>query len=88
MEGTLSESRPELAESAPRIKEIVVKPEKVKEVIGKSGKTIKALTEEFGVSIDIKDTGEIRIAAPDMEALEGAEKAIMDITADAEVGKT
>jgi len=84
---TLSNSRDELADTAPRIKEITIKPEKVKEVIGKAGKTIKALTEEHGVSIDIKDTGEIRIAAPDLDALESAEKAILDLTAEAEVGK-
>jgi len=87
MSETLSNSRDELADTAPRIKEITIKPEKVKEVIGKSGKTIKGLIEKYGVSIDIKDTGEVRIAAPDAVALENAEKAILDLTAEAEIGK-
>ena len=83
----LSESRQQMSDFAPRIITISIDPSKIRDVIGKGGATIRAITEETGASIDITDDGVIKIASVDKQAgLEAREK-IEEITADVEVGK-
>ncbi|HEY4732635.1 MAG TPA: polyribonucleotide nucleotidyltransferase [Gammaproteobacteria bacterium] len=80
--------RGEISEFAPRIITIRINPEKIRDVIGKGGATIRALTEETGASIDITDDGVIKIASVDYAAGQEARRRIEQITADVEVGMT
>ena len=64
-----------------------INPEKIRDVIGKGGAVIRALTEETGTTIDIEDDGTITIASVDAEGGEAAKKRIEEITAEVEVGK-
>ncbi len=83
-----AESAPhEMSQYAPRIITMKINPEKIRDVIGKGGATIRALTEETGTQIDIDDTGTIKIACTSTEAGELAKKRIEDITAEVEVGR-
>ncbi len=82
----ISEARPELNESAPTFKTIKIDADKIRDVIGKGGATVRALTEETGTEVDISDDGTIRIYAPDGKALKACEDRIIGITAEAEVG--
>jgi len=82
----LPSSREQISDYAPRIETIRIHPDKIRDVIGKGGVTIRAITEETGASIDIEDDGTIKIAAVDKTALEAARKRIEQITADVEVG--
>lgn len=79
--------RTELSSFAPRILTMKINPEKIRDVIGKGGAVIRALTEETGATIDIQDDGTISIACVNSEAGEMAKKRIEAITADVEVGK-
>ncbi|MCK5523211.1 MAG: polyribonucleotide nucleotidyltransferase [Thiomargarita sp.] len=83
----LATPRPEMSKYAPRIITFQIKPEKIREVIGKGGSTIRTITEETGVSIDINDDGVIKIASVDLIAGQEARRQIEMITADVEVGK-
>ena len=82
----LAQSRDHISDYAPRIETIRIHPDKIRDVIGKGGVTIRAITEETGASIDIEDDGTIKIAAVDKSALEAARKRIEQITADVQVG--
>jgi polyribonucleotide nucleotidyltransferase len=64
-----------------------INPEKIRDVIGKGGAVIRALTEETGTTIDIKDDGTVTIASVNADACNAARKRIEDITADVEVGR-
>jgi polyribonucleotide nucleotidyltransferase len=64
-----------------------INPEKIRDVIGKGGSTIRALTEETGCTIDIEDDGTVKIASADGAAAQEARRRIEEITADVEVGK-
>ncbi len=86
MNEELNKPRTEMSEHAPRIVTMTIDPEKIRDVIGKGGATIRALTEETGASIDITDDGVIKIAAVDNKAREAAEERIKAITQDIEVG--
>lgn len=77
----------ELSVWAPRLLTIKINPEKIRDVIGKGGATIRGLCEETGCRIDIEDDGTVTIASNDTERAEFAKKRIEDITADVEVGK-
>ena len=77
----------ELSVWAPRLLIIKINPEKIRDVIGKGGATIRGLCEETGCQIDIEDDGTVTIASNDTERAEFAKKRIEDITADVEVGK-
>jgi polyribonucleotide nucleotidyltransferase len=79
--------RSEMSEHAPRIIEIKIHPEKIRDVIGKGGSTIRAMTEETGATIDIGDDGLVKIFSVDKSAGEEAKRRIRLITADVEVGK-
>lgn len=87
MNEVISTPRGEMSEFAPRITTIKIHPDKIRDVIGKGGATIRAITEETGATIDIDDDGTIKIAAVDKSAGEAARKRIEQITADIEVGK-
>ena len=78
--------RAEMSEHAPRIIEFKIHPEKIRDVIGKGGATIRSITEETGATIDINDDGMVKIFSVDKGAGEEAKKRIELITADVEVG--
>lgn len=88
MEKVLLKPREEISEYAPRIESIQIKPDKVREVIGAGGKTIKEIIAETGVKIDIEDSGRINIASSDPEASQKAIDMIEAICAEPEAGKT
>ncbi|HEY6194793.1 MAG TPA: polyribonucleotide nucleotidyltransferase [Candidatus Eisenbacteria bacterium] len=88
MKDCLAAPRGEMSPFAPRITIIHIHPDKIREVIGPGGKIIKKITEETGCQIDIEDTGEIRIAAVNMEGSKRAEEIIRNITEDPEIGRT
>ena len=79
--------RAEYSEYAPRIITLMVKPEKIKDVIGPGGKMIKSIVMETGAKIDIDDTGKVSIASPDEEAAQRAVEIIKDITREPELDK-
>ena len=87
MKGSVSGHREEMSEFAPRLHTLKINPEKIRDVIGKGGAVIRAITEETGTQIEIQDDGTITIAATSGEAAEAAKKRIADITAEVEVGK-
>lgn len=87
MAEVITQSRGELSEHAPRFITFRINPEKIRDVIGKGGVTIRAITEETGTTIDIADDGTIKIASVDKEAGDEARKRIEQITADVEVGQ-
>ena len=87
MNKVIQSSRDEVSENAPRFVTIQVKADKVRDVIGKGGATIRSLTEETGAVIDIDDTGMIKISAVDKDAVELAKAKIEQLTADVEVDK-
>jgi len=83
----ITQSRQELSEHAPRFTTLRINPEKIRDVIGKGGVTIRAITEETGTTIDIADDGTIKIASVNKEAGDEARRRIEQITADVEVGQ-
>jgi len=87
MAKVISAPREDISEYAPRIITIKIDPEKIRDVIGKGGSTIRAITEETGATIDITDDGTIKIASVDKTAGDAARLRIEEITADVEVGK-
>jgi polyribonucleotide nucleotidyltransferase len=87
MQSAMGGARQELSSFAPRIITIKINPEKIRDVIGKGGAVIRALTEETGTTIDITDDGTVNIACLSVEAGEAARARIEAITADVEVGK-
>jgi len=87
MNQNIAEPRKEMSLYAPRILNLRIPSEKIKDLIGKGGMTIRALTEETGTVIDISDDGEVRVAAADMNACEEARRRIELLTADIEIGR-
>ena len=87
MNEAISAPREEMSEYAPRFTVLKINPDKIRDVIGKGGATIRTLTEETGTTIDIDDEGVVRIASVDKAAGDDAKKRIEEITADVEVGK-
>jgi polyribonucleotide nucleotidyltransferase len=87
MAEVITQPRAELSEHAPRYTTLRINPEKIRDVIGKGGVTIRAITEETGTTIDINDDGVIKIAAVDKAAGDEARRRIEQITADVEVGQ-
>ena len=88
MNAVISTPRKEMSEYAPRFTVLKIHPDKIRDVIGKGGATIRALTEETGTTIDIDDEGVVRIASVDKADGDAAKRRIEQITADVEVGKT
>ncbi|OIR09551.1 polyribonucleotide nucleotidyltransferase [mine drainage metagenome] len=87
MKQAMPSVRPEVSDFAPRMIKMKINPEKIRDVIGKGGAVIRALTEETGTTIDIDDEGNITIACVSGDAGELAKKRIEDIVAEVEVGK-
>ncbi|MEP6939618.1 MAG: polyribonucleotide nucleotidyltransferase [Rudaea sp.] len=87
MAKVLSTSRTEMSEFAPRLMTMKIHPDKIREVIGKGGTTIRAITEETGATIDISDDGTIVIASVNREAAEAAKARIEQIVSDVEPGR-
>jgi polyribonucleotide nucleotidyltransferase len=87
MVGAMGEAKAEVSQFAPRLYTMKINPEKIRDVIGKGGATIRALTEETGTTIDIGEDGTITIASADADKAAFAKKRIEEITAEVEVGK-
>ena len=87
MKDSMGEARHEVSTYAPRLITMKINPEKIRDVIGKGGSVIRALTEETGAVIDINDDGTITIASVSAEGGALAKKRIEDITAEVEVGR-
>ena len=87
MQSAIGGAREDLSDFAPRMYTMKINPERIRDVIGKGGATIRAITEETGTQIDIKDDGSITIAAVEAAAARRAQKMIEDLTAEVEVGR-
>jgi polyribonucleotide nucleotidyltransferase len=87
MQEAIAAPRTEMSAYAPRFLSMKIHPDKIRDVIGKGGVTIRAITEETGATIDIDDNGVIKIASVDHAAGEEARRRIEEITADVEVGR-
>ncbi|WP_407083801.1 polyribonucleotide nucleotidyltransferase [Photobacterium leiognathi] len=87
MDNAINTPREDISEFAPRIHTMKINPEKIKDVIGKGGAVIRALTEETGTTIEIEDDGTVKIAATEGTAAKEAIRRIEEITADVEVGR-
>jgi polyribonucleotide nucleotidyltransferase len=83
----MGEANTEISSFAPRLYTMKINPEKIRDVIGKGGATIRALTEETGCTIDIGEDGTITIASSDGDKALEAQRRIGEITAEVEVGK-
>jgi len=88
MNKVLAAPRAELSDTAPQFYQTKIDPDKIRDVIGKGGATIRAITEETQCSIDISDDGTLKIFAPDGDALQAGIDKIGEITAEAEIGAT
>ncbi len=88
MEQAIAEPREDISKYAPRIITMKIHPDKIRDVIGKGGSVIRALTEETGAKIDVSDDGTILIATADGDAANEAIARIKAITAEAEIGET
>jgi len=88
MDKTIDAPRPELAPHAPRIFTLEIDPERIGDVIGPGGKTIRKLESDFDCKVDIEQEGRVFIAAPDQVSGEKALKAVKDLTRDLKVGET
>ncbi|MGB0956603.1 MAG: polyribonucleotide nucleotidyltransferase, partial [Panacagrimonas sp.] len=86
MDQVLNGPRTEMSQWAPRIITIKIHPDKIRDVIGKGGVTIRSITEETGTTIDIDDDGTVKVAAVDKEASDAAVSRIESLTKDVEVG--
>lgn len=82
----LSEARAEMSEYAPRLITFKINPEKIRDVIGKGGSTIRSITEETGATIEVDDDGTVKIASVEKAAGEEARRRVEMVTADVEVG--
>ncbi len=87
MQEVMGEAKTEVSNFAPRLYTMKINPEKIRDVIGKGGATIRALTEETGTQIDISEDGTITIASTDGAKAEEAKRRIEQITAEVEIGK-
>ena len=87
MQEAMSEAKTEVSNFAPRLFTMKINPEKIRDVIGKGGSVIRALTEETGTQINIDEDGTITIAATDPAKAEEAKRRIQQITAEVEIGK-
>ena len=86
MNKAIETPRDDVSEFAPRYITIKINPDKIRDVIGKGGATIRSIQDETGANIDIDDTGTIKISSVDLEAGNEARRRIEQITADVEVG--
>ena len=87
MNKVIAKSRETVSENAPTMVVLKVDPEKIRDIIGKGGATIRSITEETGAEVDVEDDGSVRIYADDAEAKDAAVARVEEITAEAEVGR-
>jgi polyribonucleotide nucleotidyltransferase len=87
MQEAMSEAKTDVSNFAPKLFTLKINPEKIRDVIGKGGAVIRALTEETGTQINIEEDGTITIAATDGAKADEAKRRILEITAEVEVGK-
>ncbi len=87
MDAAMPAPRDEVSQYAPRIITVQVKPDKVRDIIGPGGKTIRAIQEQTGAHIDINDNGTVSIASSDSRSLEQAQALIQGLTMEPEVGQ-
>ncbi|WP_363317428.1 polyribonucleotide nucleotidyltransferase [uncultured Gilliamella sp.] len=87
MDQAINKPRQEISEFAPRIYTMNINPDKIRDIIGKGGATIRALTEETGTTIEISDDGTVKIAASDANKAKDAMERINNLVADVEIGK-
>ncbi len=87
MQEAMGEAKAEISSFAPKLYTMKINPEKIRDVIGKGGATIRALTEETGTQINIEEDGTITIAATDGAKADEAKRRIEEITAEVEIGK-
>ncbi|ALM51082.1 polyribonucleotide nucleotidyltransferase [Halomonas huangheensis] len=87
MNTVIAESRAELSDNAPSMGTIKIDPDKIRDVIGKGGATIRKICEDTGASIDLDDDGTVRIYAEDKQSAKKAIDTVLAITAEAEIGK-
>ena len=85
MNKAISESRSEVSDNAPTLLTLKINPDKIRDVIGKGGATIRALTDETGCTIDIEDDGSVKIYGETREKADEAVRRVEEITAEAEV---
>ncbi|HVG33744.1 MAG TPA: polyribonucleotide nucleotidyltransferase [Pyrinomonadaceae bacterium] len=88
MEKTIAEPRADISPIAPRIVQIKINPDKIRDIIGPGGKIIRAMVEETGAKIDVEDDGTVSIASADGAAAQAAIDRIRGLTAEAEIGQT
>jgi polyribonucleotide nucleotidyltransferase len=88
MEEAISQPREEMSPYAPRIIQIKINPDRIRDVIGPGGKMIRSIVEETGAKIDVEDDGTVSIATSDSEAAQAAVARIRGLTAEAEIGET
>ncbi len=86
MNKVIDKSRDDVSENAPQFSIIKVHPDKIRDIIGKGGATIRSITEETGASIDIDDSGAVKVYGESTESLQAALDRIGEITAEAEIG--
>ena len=87
MNKVIAEPRPTISENAPSMAVLKIHPDKIRDVIGKGGVTIRAITDETGASIDIDDDGNVRIYGEDAASRDAAVARVEEITAEAEIGR-
>ncbi|MGI2854293.1 polyribonucleotide nucleotidyltransferase [Shewanella algae] len=87
MDQAIGSARDDISDHAPRITTIKINPEKIREVIGKGGATIRALTDETGTTIELEDDGTVKIASSNADATKEAIRRIEEITSEVEVGR-
>jgi len=87
MQEAMGEAKTEISSFAPKLYTMKINPEKIRDVIGKGGATIRALTDETGCQINIEEDGTITIAATEAAKADEAKRRIEEITAEVEVGK-
>jgi polyribonucleotide nucleotidyltransferase len=81
------EARADVASHAPRMSQLRIKPDRIRDVIGPGGRVIRAIQEATGAKIDIEDNGEVKVFAPDRDQLERARAMIEELTQEAEIGR-
>ncbi|KDA54551.1 hypothetical protein EG19_10315 [Thermoanaerobaculum aquaticum] len=87
MTATIAAPRPDISPYAPRIINVYIDPDKIRDVIGPGGKTIRAICEQTGARITIEDDGRVEIASPDLEAAHKARQIIENLTRQVQVGE-
>ena len=88
MDGAIAAPRPDLAPTAPKIVTFNIDPEKIRDVIGSGGKTIRGIVQQTGAKVDVEDSGKVSVAAVNDDAAQMAVKIIKDIVREVEAGET